>query len=151
MPVYETGAARCDSSEGGVGGWEGVGDAGAASPTNQSVYHIQEHEWPDCFISLRQHIYMEQFEISWSASVSGWDCANATLLTMKTPPPPLFFLGLCAAYRLGSACSKSGLPAIIKPLITEMDRTLLYGYFFTLPSQISNTGRKNGSGIISRR
>lgn len=47
------------------------GDAGAASPANQSVYHIQEHEWPDCFISLRQHIYMEQFEISWSASVSG--------------------------------------------------------------------------------
>lgn len=70
------------------GGVAGVGDAGAASPTNQSVYHIQEHERPDCFISLRQHIYMEQFEISSSASVSGWDCANATLLTMRT-----FFLG----------------------------------------------------------
>lgn len=88
-----------------------------------------------------------------SASVSGWDRANATLLTMKTffPLSLSFFWGLCAAYRLGSACSKSGLPAIIKPLINEMDRTLLYGYFFTLPSQISNTGRKNGSGIISRR
>lgn len=99
MPVYETGAARCDSSEGGVGGWEGVGDAGAASPTNQSVYHIQEHEWPDCFISLRQHIYMEQFEISWSASVSGWDCANATLLTMKTfPPLSLSSFWVCALH-----------------------------------------------------
>lgn len=53
----------------------------------------------------RQHIYMEQFEISWSTNVSGWDCANATLLSMNTPPfspsPPLFL----TVFSLGFVCA----------------------------------------------
>lgn len=95
----------------------------------------------------RQHIYMEQFEISWSTNVSGWDCANATLLTMKTPPPPLSphpCFSLCFLSVLSVRCIQIGkrlfqvwLPAIIKPLINEMDQTAALRIFL-LHAAISN-------------
>lgn len=97
-------------------------DAISPQPANQPVHHRGwwgwgevrggGHEWPDCFILLRDHISIRPFEIF---QVAKWSTLGASEQCITWNED--FYLRV--EYRLGKASSVLP-PAIIKPLINEM-------------------------------